>query len=112
MMSGQAHIEMQCAHQTGAWISEKPVSTEKLLLTVDNVLKLQRLERKTGSSGSGWGSMNRLEWGDDEEINAQWSAWLPVLETRVCILERPEQERTRRPHITRTQPRAAGPLSL
>src|ERR1044072_4105661 len=46
MMSGQAHIEMAVrATKLGALdFLEKPVSTDKLLLTVDNVLKLQRLE--------------------------------------------------------------------
>src|SRR5437762_11920539 len=46
MMSGQAHIEMAVrATKLGALdFLEKPVSTEKLLLTVDNVLRLQRLE--------------------------------------------------------------------
>ena len=46
MMSGQAHIEMAVrATRLGALdFLEKPVSTERLLLTVENTLKLQRLE--------------------------------------------------------------------
>jgi len=46
MMSGQAHIEMAVrATKLGALdFLEKPISTEKLLLTVDNALRLQRLE--------------------------------------------------------------------
>jgi DNA-binding NtrC family response regulator len=46
MMSGQAHIEMAIrATKLGALdFLEKPISTDKLLLTVENVLKLQRLE--------------------------------------------------------------------
>src|SRR5215813_5825883 len=46
MMSGQAHIEMAVrATRLGALdFLEKPISTEKLLLTVDNALRLQRLE--------------------------------------------------------------------
>src|SRR3954471_9234059 len=46
MMSGQAHIEMAVrATRLGALdFLEKPISTDKLLLTVDNVLKLRRLE--------------------------------------------------------------------
>ena len=46
MMSGQAHIEMAVrATRLGALdFLEKPISTEKLLLTVDNALKLRRLE--------------------------------------------------------------------
>jgi len=46
MMSGQAHIEMAVqATRIGALdFLEKPLSTEKLLLTVENALKLKRLE--------------------------------------------------------------------
>src|SRR6202008_950855 len=46
MMSGQAHIEMAVRPpKLGALdFLEKPISTEKLLLTVENALKLQRLE--------------------------------------------------------------------
>src|ERR1700726_2478622 len=48
MMSGQAHIEMAVrATRLGALdFLEKPISTDKLLLTVENVLKLQRLEHE------------------------------------------------------------------
>src|SRR5919205_3855946 len=48
MMSGQAHIDMAVrATRLGALdFLEKPISTDKLLLTVDNALKLQRLERE------------------------------------------------------------------
>ena len=48
MMSGQAHIEMAVrATKLGALdFLEKPLSTEKLLLTVENALKLRRLERE------------------------------------------------------------------
>ena len=46
MMSGQAHIEMAVsATRLGALdFLEKPLSTEKLLVTVDNAMKLTRLE--------------------------------------------------------------------
>ncbi len=46
MMSGQAHIEMAVrATRLGALdFLEKPVSTDRLLLTVENVLKLKQLE--------------------------------------------------------------------
>src|SRR5207244_11448049 len=46
MMSGQAHIEMAVrATRLGALdFLEKPISTETLLLTVENTLRLQRLE--------------------------------------------------------------------
>ena len=46
MMSGQAHIEMAVkATRLGAMdFLEKPLSTDKLLLTVENALRLKRLE--------------------------------------------------------------------
>ena len=46
MMSGQAHIDMAVkATRLGALdFLEKPISTDKLLLTVENALKLKRLE--------------------------------------------------------------------
>src|ERR1017187_10300375 len=48
MISGQANIEMAVrATRLGAIdFLEKPLSTEKLLLTVENVLKLKRLEEE------------------------------------------------------------------
>ena len=48
MMSGQAHIEMAVrATRLGALdFLEKPLSTDKLLLTVHNALQLKRLEEE------------------------------------------------------------------
>src|SRR5881275_1118930 len=48
MISGQANVEMAVrATRLGAMdFLEKPISTDKLLLTVDNALKLQRLENE------------------------------------------------------------------
>src|SRR5437762_13496275 len=48
MISGQASVEMAVkATRLGAVdFLEKPLSTDKLLLTVDNVLKLSRLEEE------------------------------------------------------------------
>jgi two-component system, NtrC family, nitrogen regulation response regulator NtrX len=48
MMSGQAHIEMAVrATKLGALdFLEKPISTDKLLLTVENALRLRRLEEE------------------------------------------------------------------
>src|SRR5437588_1308434 len=48
MVSGQAHIEMAVkATRLGAVdFLEKPLSTEKLLLTVENALRLTRLEEE------------------------------------------------------------------
>lgn len=48
MMSGQAHIEMAVrATKLGALdFLEKPITTDKLLLTVENALRLRRLEEE------------------------------------------------------------------
>src|ERR1051326_2037064 len=46
MMSGQAHIEMavRATRLGGIDVLGKPISTEKLLLTVENALRLKRLQ--------------------------------------------------------------------
>src|SRR2546430_16766495 len=48
MMSGQAHIDMAVrATKLGAIdFLEKPISTDKLLLTLDNAMRLTRLEEE------------------------------------------------------------------
>jgi two-component system, NtrC family, nitrogen regulation response regulator NtrX len=48
MMSGQAHIEMAVkATRLGALdFLEKPISTDKLLLTVQNALQMERLKQE------------------------------------------------------------------
>src|SRR5215472_4454924 len=88
MMSGQAHIEMAVrATKLGALdFLEKPLSTEKLLLTVENALKLRRLERENLELRS------RLQQpqivGSSEamrRILAQLERVAPT-ESRVCIL--------------------------
>ncbi len=48
MMSGQASIEMavKATRLGAADFLEKPISTDKLLLTVENVLRLKHLENE------------------------------------------------------------------
>jgi two-component system, NtrC family, nitrogen regulation response regulator NtrX len=88
MMSGQAHIEMAVrATRLGAKdFLEKPLSTEKLLLTVENVLRLERLEEENlqlrvrlGKHEIIWKSepMRRMM----EQIER-----VAASETRVCIV--------------------------
>src|SRR5437763_3852710 len=71
MMSGQAHIDMAVrATKLGAIdFLEKPISTDKLLLTLDNAMRLTRLEEENrelrgtlGKHGLVWrgGVMSRL----------------------------------------------------
>ena len=88
MMSGQAHIEMAVrATKLGALdCLEKPVSTEKLLLTVDNVLKLQRLESENRQLRQRLGK-HEIVWSGEtmKKLMAQVER-VAASETRVCIL--------------------------
>ena len=88
MMSGQAHIEMAVrATKLGALdFLEKPISTEKLLLTVDNALKLQRLEAENRQLRQRVGS-HEIVWTCDamRKVMAQVER-IAASETRVCIL--------------------------
>jgi two-component system, NtrC family, nitrogen regulation response regulator NtrX len=87
MMSGQAHIEMAVkATRLGALdFLEKPLSTDKLLLTVENALKLKRLEsenrdlrRRVGKHEMVWASESM------RRVMAQIDR-VAASETRVCI---------------------------
>ncbi len=88
MMSGQAHIEMAIrATRLGALdFLEKPISTEKLLLTVDNVLKLQRLESENRQLRQRLGK-HEIVWKGDamRRVMAQLER-VAASETRICIL--------------------------
>ena len=88
MMSGQAHIEMAVrATRLGALdFLEKPISTDKLLLTVENALKLQRLEAENRQLRQRLGKHELIWTGDGmERIMAQIDRVAPT-ETRVCVL--------------------------
>src|SRR5246127_36431 len=88
MMSGQAHIEMAVrATKLGALdFLEKPISTEKLLLTVDNALKLQRLETENRQLRQRVGSHHILWKGDTMRKVMTQVERIAASETRVCIL--------------------------
>jgi two-component system, NtrC family, nitrogen regulation response regulator NtrX len=88
MMSGQAHIEMAVrATKLGALdFLEKPISTEKLLLTVENALRLQRLESENRQLRQRLGRHDIVWTGDAmKKVMAQVDRVAPT-ETRVCIL--------------------------
>ncbi len=88
MMSGQAHIEMAVrATRLGALdFLEKPVSSDKLLLTVDNALKLQRLESENRQLRQRLGGHEIVGNGDAmRRVMAQVERVAPT-ESRVCIL--------------------------
>ena len=88
MMSGQAHIEMAVrATRLGALdFLEKPISTEKLLLTVENALKLGRLERDNRDLERRLGK-HQIVWKGEtmQRVMAQVER-VAASETRVCIL--------------------------
>lgn len=88
MMSGQAHIEMAVrATRLGALdFLEKPISTEKLLLTVDNALRLQRLESENQQLKERLGK-HEIVWKGEamRRVMAQVER-VAASETRVCIL--------------------------
>jgi two-component system, NtrC family, nitrogen regulation response regulator NtrX len=88
MMSGQAHIDMAVrATRLGALdFLEKPISTEKLLLTVENALKLQRLESENQQLKQSLGK-HEIVWEGEpmRKVMAQIER-VAASETRICIL--------------------------
>ncbi len=88
MISGQANIEMAVrATRLGAIdFLEKPLSTDKLLLTVDNVLKLKRLEEENRDLRQRVGKHEIVHAGEAmRRVMAQVDR-VAASEARVCIL--------------------------
>jgi two-component system nitrogen regulation response regulator NtrX len=87
MMSGQASIEMAVrATRLGAVdFLEKPISTEKLLLTVENAVRLARLEQENKELRHRLGR-HAIVWASPamREVMAQVEQ-VAASETRVCI---------------------------
>lgn len=88
MMSGQGDIETAVrATKLGALdFLEKPISTEKLLLTVDNALKLQRLENENRQLKQQLGKHETIWRGAAMQRVMEQIKRVAVSETRVCIL--------------------------
>jgi len=87
MMSGQAHIEMAVrATRLGALdFLEKPLTTEKLLVTLDNALKLTRLEAENRDLRARVGKHTLVFAGETmRRVMAQIER-VAAGETRVCI---------------------------
>ena len=113
MMSGQAHIEMAVrATRLGALdFLEKPISTDKLLLTVENALKLKRLENENCELRRRVGK-HQIVWTSDvmERIMAQLER-VAASETRICVYG---ETGTGKELAARTlhekSPRASGPF--
>src|ERR1700690_3753770 len=88
MVSGQANIEMavRATRLGAADFLEKPLSTDKLLLTVDNVLKLQRLEDENRELRQRVGKHEIVHSGEAmRRVMAQVDR-VAASEARVCIL--------------------------
>ena len=113
MMSGQAHIEMAVrATRLGALdFLEKPISTDKLMLTVENALKLQRLESENRQLRQRLGR-HEIVWKGEamRRVMAQLER-VAASETRVCIFG---ETGTGKELVARTiherSPRSAGPF--
>ena len=113
MMSGQAHIEMAVrATRLGALdFLEKPVSTEKLLLTVENILTLRRLQSENRQLRQRLGK-HEIVWSGEvmHKLMAQVER-VAASESRVCILG---ETGTGKELVARTlhdrSPRSAGPF--
>ena len=113
MMSGQAHIEMAVrATRLGALdFLEKPISSDKLLLTVDNVLKLQRLENENQQLRQRLGKHEIVWKGPAMRRVMSQLERVAASESRVCILG---ETGTGKELVARTiherSTRAAGPF--
>ena len=87
IMSGQAHIEMAVrATRLGALdFLEKPLSTEKLLVTLENAMKLSRLEAENRDLRTRVGKHTMVWSGETmRRVMAQIER-VAASETRVCI---------------------------
>ena len=113
MISGQANIDMAVrATRLGAVdFLEKPLTTDKLLLTIENILKLKRLEEENRQLRQRVGK-HEIIWKSEamRRVMAQVER-VAASETRVCILG---ETGTGKELIARTvhaqSPRAAGPF--
>jgi DNA-binding NtrC family response regulator len=113
MMSGQAHIEMAVrATRLGALdFLEKPLSTEKLLVTVENALKLTRLETENKDLRTRVGKHTLVFAGETmRRVMAQIER-VAASEARICIYG---ETGTGKELVARTlhekSPRSAGPF--
>ncbi len=113
MMSGQAHIEMAVrATRLGALdFLEKPLTTEKLLVTVENALKLTRLETENQDLRSRVGKHTLVFTGETMRRVMTQIERVAASETRICIYG---ETGTGKELVARTlhekSPRSSGPF--
>ncbi len=113
MMSGQAHIDMAVrATRLGALdFLEKPLSTDKLLVTVENALKLTRLETENRDLRTRVGKHSLVWTGETMRRVMTQIERVAASESRVCIYG---ETGTGKELVARTlhekSPRANGPF--
>ena len=113
MMSGQAHIEMAVkATRLGALdFLEKPISSDKLMLTVENALKLQRLESENRQLRQRLGKHEIVWKGEAMRRVITQLERVAASESRVCIFG---ETGTGKELVARTihdrSPRSGGPF--
>jgi DNA-binding NtrC family response regulator len=113
MISGQANVEMAVrATRLGAVdFLEKPLSTDKLLLTVENVLRLKRLEEENRQLRQRVGKHELVYAGEAMKRVVAQVERVAASETRVCIFG---ETGTGKEVIARTiherSPRRSGPF--
>jgi DNA-binding NtrC family response regulator len=113
MMSGQAHIEMAVrATRLGALdFLEKPLSTEKLLVTVENARKLTRLETENQDLRARVGKHALVFSGETMRRVMTQIERVAASESRICIYG---ETGTGKELVARTihekSPRSAGPF--
>jgi len=113
MMSGQAHIDMAVrATRLGAIdFLEKPISTDKLLLTLENAMRLTRLEEENRELRGSLGKHELVWRGETMSRLMTQIDRVAASETRVCILG---ETGTGKELVARTlhqkSPRSAGPF--
>ena len=88
MISGQANVEMavKATRMGAADFLEKPLSTEKLLLTLDNVVKLSRLETENKQLKKRVGKHEMIYRSSAMQTVMARLERVAASETRVCIL--------------------------
>ena len=88
MISGQANVEMavRATRMGAADFLEKPLSTEKLLLTLDNVVKISRLETENRQLKQRVGKHEMIYCSPAMQTVMARVERVAASETRVCIL--------------------------
>ncbi len=114
MISGQATLDMAVrATKLGAVdFLEKPLSTEKLLLTVENAIRLKRLEQENDELRRRVGK-HEIVWASDamRRVMARWSVLRPASRASASWARPAPARNWSRARFTIAAPAARGRLS-